>query len=937
MAGASGSAGPPEIYFRVAPPIHLQTFACSTKASNIPSFQHHSDRSDDRTDKRVGGATSSGNTRSEPTGAKFLLDNVFDQKERRFRQAYLQLETIKSVHSTKEVQINLSSSSAPLSPEKRLDDKTGYFVSIFPHTHSRGTPQISSADIQASGFANDQPPIRTVMRTKSLRRSLELDGAVTPRQRYEGDCLLGRFFDSKSVTKLTRLAGRASYSPAGVPGLEYKLREIGLTTNSSFGIPRSNLGYAPEYQSTPCKESSDHSTHVRSGTTRKQGMLEGVPNSPGHIQLRKFCDAPGSPALSPHAAASKISSAPSASTTGADSSCSENRPTMVDEGYGLFPYKRQAASITSPTLPDHRRSRLRLGSSDGRLPDLRQVGKVTSQLALQPERDVCNHCSNIPLQTQRERPPRSPTDRQSDCRCVYQKRGGNKVNRTPKPDIPVDEYFRQVEHNSHGRVHTGQTQPCRRRFVPGKSSIRMEFTETSSCSAVSEVRCPENRPVCLETDQYCEGLCHHGLLRQVSSIPQCLQQTMAVRTGLDIPAAEPNSSCSPPPELGEGHLSSSSANVGQRLLVAGSTPPRSGQASQDPKPTPGPSRPQNRPASSTRTGYETFSMESWGWANLIESWSEAERNLLRASWRESTLKTYKPAWDRWVKWCTINNINHKLPDPNSLARYLAHLHIDLKFAYSTILVHKSVINCFSQTPSSSLGDNFLVKHILKAISLQKPKDPKPSIWDPNDMFTWLANNIPNTITLFEASRRLSCILLLASGRRVHDLTLLKTSPGHFIDDCNGTISLWPAFGSKTDTSTYRQSGWKLLEHSNKNVCPIFWIRKVIELGRERRTADCNNSLFVSINGECRSASRTLIGNWVKTVLKQANIKASPGSFRSAVASHNWFENLPIEDILSRGNWQTENTFKNFYCKQITGRTLINPLRDCLSTNFEPII
>lgn len=91
--------------------------------------------------------------------------------------------------------------------------------------------------------------------------------------------------------------------------------------------------------------------------------------------------------------------------------------------------------------------------------------------------------------------------------------------------------------------------------------------------------------------------------------------------------------------------------------------------------------------------------------------------------------------------------------------------------------------------------------MLKAISLQNPRAEKPPIWDPSDLVAWLQNNPPTNVTLFEASRRLACILLLASGRKVLDLTLLKLSVNHYTN-VGDHVTLCPAFGLKKDTALH---------------------------------------------------------------------------------------------------------------------------------------
>lgn len=87
----------------------------------------------------------------------------------------------------------------------------------------------------------------------------------------------------------------------------------------------------------------------------------------------------------------------------------------------------------------------------------------------------------------------------------------------------------------------------------------------------------------------------------------------------------------------------------------------------------------------------------------------------------------------------------------------------------------------------------LIKQILKAIATAHPVKPKPPVWDAEIVLDWLSRQ-SDKVTLFEASRRTAAILLMASGRRVHDLTLLRISETQ-ICISDGRIILWPVFGS----------------------------------------------------------------------------------------------------------------------------------------------
>ncbi|KAF9795754.1 hypothetical protein SFRURICE_006926 [Spodoptera frugiperda] len=310
-------------------------------------------------------------------------------------------------------------------------------------------------------------------------------------------------------------------------------------------------------------------------------------------------------------------------------------------------------------------------------------------------------------------------------------------------------------------------------------------------------------------------------------------------------------------------------------------------------------------------------LEMWGWSEAVETWTPEQRLLLKNSWRKSTLKTYEVAWKRWTSWSMSKNIDMHNPTGTQLAQFLSDLHLIHNLSYNTIILHKSVVSTLCNAErSSQLSSHVLVKHILKSIALKNPKCAKPPIWDISQLVTYLSNYTVNENNIFQISRHTAIILLLCSGRRIHDLTLLQVDPDHYIKS-DDSVTLWPQFGSKTDCSTRRQSGWKLLTNpNNSNLNPIFWLEKTVQILHERRKASKSFNLFITVRGAPKPASRTVIAGWVKTLFKEAGIIATPGSTRSAVASKSWLENHPLDEILSRGNWQSAKTFQNFYRREV---------------------
>ncbi|XP_033212269.1 uncharacterized protein LOC117169871 [Belonocnema kinseyi] len=268
-------------------------------------------------------------------------------------------------------------------------------------------------------------------------------------------------------------------------------------------------------------------------------------------------------------------------------------------------------------------------------------------------------------------------------------------------------------------------------------------------------------------------------------------------------------------------------------------------------------------------------------------------------------------------------VNPRSLQGQNVARFLADLSITEGLSYNTILLHRAAITTFcAGGPASDASTDFLVRQTLKAISIAKPREIKSPIWDARILLNWLAKPT-DTLSLFEISRRTATLLLLASGRRNHDLTLLRMSKD-YLENREDDIVMWPTFGSKTDRVSFRQSGWRISKHPNIWLCPITWIRTKLKRAQERRKDFNVDALFITIYGDVKPASRTVIPNWIRSVLKKAGIDASPGSIRSGIASRSWLDDLPVQDILDRGNWRCSETFKKHYYREVSNDNQLDP-------------
>lgn len=937
MADVASSEGSSQNNNGNASAIYLQTNTDYADPSNFTSFRDKTNTRNDSANQDFTRSRGNRSTRSKTSKPQLFLNDVLSKEKRRIGQANLQFETTERSHSSKEVQTNFTSPDSTFPTERRLDGKAGSIVGLLPRQHRRKSSPIPSVSLQESGSPNDKPTVRSVLRSQELCSFDELGNTDSARPGYEDRGLLGRFSPGEPVGATSRISGCGRDKAPREIGVDHQLREIDPQTDPRIGLPGTRLEYEKELCRNPSEEDEHHCIDFREGLIQEEALEKGHPSITRHVQFREFRYAKGKIALSTASAIrANIRQAPTTPSC-LDSASRCAGPKVVDRLNAQRSYEENPSSESDSPLPNDRCGRLRMGRPDGRSGNLWEMEPRADGMALQLQRNVRDNCSHSTFQAATDRPSCGFTDRQSNGCRIYKERRGNAINSVIKPDLSTSENPRQVEHLAGSGVPTRQIQRHRRPSIERQTSDRMAFATTSAQTNIPEIWNPTDRPVCIRKNQNSQAIRDQGPEGCSGTFYQRFQPGLEVPACMGVSASEPHPPSTTSSQLGRGDLPDGGTVMEESLLASRSSSSGSLQTNEDQEFRIVSYRSEHRTPSPASPGHETISLEDWGWGQMTSNWSEAEKSLLKSSWRESTLKTYKPAWARWQKWCSINKYDFRSTNGNILAKYLSYLCLEEKLAYSTILVHKSVVASFCQTHSNEdLNSHFLVKHILKAISLHRPKLVKSSVWDPSDLIAWLQSNNPVNITLFEASRRLACILLLASGRRVHDLTLLKITADHYLD-CNDHIILIPIFGSKTDTASYRQSGWKLLMHDDTVICPVYWIRKVIELGKQRRRPECKDALFITINGHSQAASRTIIGNWVKSMLKDAGIQASSGSVRSAVASLNWYENTPIEEILSRGNWRRENTFAKFYRKQIIGRdSTITQSGNTLSSRFEPI-
>lgn len=784
---------------------------------------------------------------------------------------------------------------------------------LFSPENFKNPSSVSATNLQRGGTRNDLSSFRLEHGSQDFLHTNQLDRpSFTSAKEHSNYSLFGRHFSGSSKRRCFKERCRNNLKCSSNTGMVRQLGEIRYDPTKKYNIPWCNVENLGQFKIIAMRKNiqaqEKDKSNPESATSYNKRSSEPCRN----VELRQLCgpkrQAASSSALKVHEFDAE------ASSTRCDSPATRSRRTKLVAAQ--LSVTDNPSLPPSDTFPYNRRIRRCVGCPIRQHQSIGPVVSKGEKIALQSKGNACNlTCHSVTwAQPQSQLCPN--TMRQSNGSSPSKERGGDKISIIDGINPQTVNITRPVSNCFHHSPYSGKIQQSCRPPIKASTSTGMALNATLSGNNFQQMGNSTDRSFCIRQGSRGSQLRVIGSERPKSAVLRCVQRIVELPTGVDISPSISGAKSTVSPQPIEGSISFSSASLAESVLAGRpQNESLSGPANPE-KLTPESNRHVNRSPSTERARPNSRGMEMWGWTEDLNDWSGNQITLLKGSWRSSTLKTYKVAWERWLSWAKRNNVNFKKPNGSQLAQFLADLHLFHGLSYNTILLHKSVVSTLcSAEMSSQLSSHVLVRHILKSISLKNPRSMKSPIWDIDVLVQYLLSYSIDINNCYQISRHTAILLLLCSGRRVHDLTLLKVDLSHCVKS-NDSIIFWPEFGSKTDKGDYQQSGWKLMANkSNQQLDPVFWINRTISLLKERRDAAKSTNLFITVRGLPKAASRAVIAGWLRHLFKDANINFTPGSTRSAVASKNWL-NYPLDEILSRGNWRSANTFQKYYKREI---------------------
>lgn len=728
--------------------------------------------------------------------------------------------------------------------------------------------------------------------------------------------ILRRFSLRKSGSKGARKSDDFCSKGLSESGLVSKFGKIDLKSYKRDRVSRNNLEYGLESNKSPRRQSTSVVIRARSGHQRRSMDLAFGNVSFGQIGFRFLGSSTRSSANQASSKGrSKIARRSSKSKVSRSGS-GVRRLQMVDTEREVY---RQDFRTNSDSFYNHRRFGRRLGCSNRESSPLRLLDKRAIQMAHQQERALCSLHRVDKVQEGSLRSVSHASIRQPHCGCLFTQSRRDEINCSAGGDTE-DFVFSSKTAGDYSRVlHSRSLQFDRRLSFEKQDPARLAFTARNQEQDLPKVGYSSDRSFCVKSVKGSSSLRIIRSRRSPGVLHERVQSSLALSPSVVVSTTSSHTQGTSASEQVIRDVPDSGSTVGEGLLEERSQTQGAGGALPNLRREQTSSRSFNESTPAEGRGFLFRGLESTGWGDLVLGLEGEDIDLVQAAWRDSTWRTYESAWKQWVAWCKSKGVYPGSAQPQQLVAYLSYLSRVRGLALQTILVHKSVIATLADPGREKLlSSHPLVTATIKAIGIRRSMSSKSrlTIWNVQDLIEWLRSNIPDKSSIYQVSRHVAFLLLLASGRRIHDLTLLCVDSEH-CERSESSITFWPMFGSKTDNMRFRQSGWHLSSSGDPVLDLVAWVNCLIDLSENRRRArECLFNLFITTRGEVKAASRTVIAGWLKATFKDLGIESGPGSIRSAVASNDFQHDVPLDSILARGNWRGSKNFFKHYCKMV---------------------
>ena len=237
--------------------------------------------------------------------------------------------------------------------------------------------------------------------------------------------------------------------------------------------------------------------------------------------------------------------------------------------------------------------------------------------------------------------------------------------------------------------------------------------------------------------------------------------------------------------------------------------------------------------------------------------------------------------------------------------------------YRTACLNRSALNSYvTISEGMALTDHPLVKRFVAGVFNTRPPMPRyTQVWDIGIVISYLRSlGQTSDLPLKALTLKLNALLSILTSQRVSSLHSLLISRMTLTRD---RVAFVPGWLLKHHRQGKRIKPIVVKAYpADPTVCVVSTLRIYLQkrLGTSDKLLHCHRRPF-------GPASRDTIARWLKQTLKEAGVDPSiysAHSYRGASTSAAKRCSVPIQKILDRGQWSSEETWRNHYDLQVEG-------------------
>ena len=303
--------------------------------------------------------------------------------------------------------------------------------------------------------------------------------------------------------------------------------------------------------------------------------------------------------------------------------------------------------------------------------------------------------------------------------------------------------------------------------------------------------------------------------------------------------------------------------------------------------------------------------------------SEEGTELLLASWRQKSSKSYDSLFGKWVDWCNQRHSDPVSGPISEVVNFLAHLFKE-GYQYRSLNAYRSAISSVHEKADGyEVGQHPLVSRLLKGVFNQQPPKPRYEVtWDVTKVLNYIDSlGESDSLSLQVLTWKLAMILALTRPSRSADLVRLDLRYRRHTPEGARFSKTVQTGKAKSRQGKPRAEFFFPAFPSNSRLCPQQTLRAYEQRTESFRTGgnEEQTRLFLAVVRPHKPVCSSALARWLKSLLDKAGIDTSifkAHSTRSAAASAAANTGITTSDILKAADWSSEKVFIKFYYKPL---------------------